>query len=149
MRLNKDQYTTRTSSILTGGEIEELHSIKNFPVFIGSTSDKISTDLFHDLTFDICKETGLIQLRDLIDSDIIYGKFHSEAIGEVWNKHYDMFIELLSKYKNNNDILEIGGSDSRLATKFLEKNNDVKSWIIIEPSMNKTSSNPKIKYILT
>lgn len=136
---------TRNKSIFAfNGEVEELSSIKKFPVFIGATDDPIETDIFIDLTFDICKSTGMIQLRNLVDPSIVYSKFHSEAIGEVWEKHHILLAQLISKYSTNKNIFEIGGSDSRLALKCI---NNVESWTIMEPNLKTKIYNPKLKYI--
>lgn len=147
MKLNSEQYTRRLNSILTNGEIEEISSIKNFPVFIGVTDQNIELDLFHDLTFDICKDTGIIQLRDCIDQNIIYSEFHCEAIGDIWNTHHDKFSDIISKYSKNKNILEIGGSDSRIALKTLDKDNDIKKWTIIEPAIKYKIQNDRLFYI--
>ena len=107
IKLNKNQFVSRTKSVISGGDVEEISSIENFPVFIGSTTDDISSDMSHNLTFDICKETGMIQLRDVVSPDIIYPKFHSEAIGKVWSEHHESLSELILKYSDNKTILEI------------------------------------------
>jgi len=138
---------TRNKSIITNGKVEELYSIKKFPVFIGITKKDISTDIFYDLTFDICKETGMIQLRNLIDSDIIYAEFHSENIGEIWESHHNLLSEIISTHANNKKILEIGGSDSRLALKTININEKIKNWTIIEPILKGKIENKKIVYI--
>ena len=135
----------RERSILTGGIVEELSVIKDFPVFTGGTTNNKEDDLYHDLTFDICKQTGIIQLRNLIDPDILYSIFHSEALGDVWEEHHNLFSKLIIKYQDNNSILEIGGSDSRMAIRCLDETN-IKKWTIIDPNIRVESFNPKIKY---
>lgn len=147
IKLNKNQFVSRTKSVISGGDVEEISSIENFPVFIGSTTDDISSDMSHNLTFDICKETGMIQLRDVVSSDIIYPKFHSEAIGKVWSEHHEKLSELIVKYSNNKTILEIGGSDSRLATKTLDKNLNINKWLIVDPNLKFEVNHDKLVYI--
>lgn len=147
IKLNKNQYYTRLNSVIGDGEIEEISNIENFPVFIGSTTDDISSDISHNLTFDICKETGMIQLRDVVSPDIIYPKFHSEAIGKVWSEHHESLSELILKYSDNKTILEIGGSDSRLASKSLDKNVNIKKWLIVDPNLKSVINHDKLVYI--
>lgn len=148
MKLNKEQYSPRLTSVLTNGDIEELYSIKNFPIFIGTTDKKQELDLMHDMTFDICKKTGIIQLRDLIDPDIIYSKFHSEGVGQTWDLHRIEFSNIISKYLKNNDrVLEIGGSDGKLAQKILHKNEDINEIVIVEPNIKEPFQNHRIKHI--
>lgn len=146
MKLQETQYSTRATSVLTGGEIEHLHTIKDFPVFIGATSDDPAKDLFHDLTFDICKETGLIQLRHPINPSIVYSKYHCEAIGKVWLDHHDRFSDFLIGYCGGKNVLEIGGSDSRIAISSLNKNPQIKSWTLIEPTIKSRHSHDKLFY---
>jgi 2-polyprenyl-3-methyl-5-hydroxy-6-metoxy-1,4-benzoquinol methylase len=148
MRLTPEQYTPRINSILTNGEVEELYSIKNFPIFIGTTTENRESDLLHDMTFDICKKTGIIQLRDLIDPNIIYSKFHSEGVGKTWDLHRIEFSNIISQYLKNNDrVLEIGGSDGKLAQKLLHKNEDINEIVIVEPNIKEPFQNHRIKHI--
>jgi hypothetical protein len=146
-KLNKQQYYTRGISIITGGEVEEISNIDNFPVFIGSTNDDISNDMIHNLTFDICKDSGIIQLRDVVASDIIYPKFHSEALGKIWSEHHENLSKLIVRYSDNKTVLEIGGSDSRLAAKVLNKNTNIKKWLIVDPNLKNRINNDKLVYI--
>jgi len=132
------------SIIVFEGEVEELSSIKKFPVFIGSTDEPIENDVFSDLTFDICKTTGMIQLRNLVDPKLVYSKFHSEAIGKTWELHHESFSRLIRNYSKDKNVLEIGGSDSGLALKTLE---NIKSWAIIEPNLKFKYLDPKLSYI--
>ena len=124
---------------------EELSYIKNFPVFIGDTSQKKELDIFEDLIFDICKNTGMIQLRKNVDPKLVYSHFHSENIGEVWNQHHALLSEIIKKYSKNKKILEIGGSDSRLALMTL--NEDIKKWTIVDPIPKAKIINEKLEYI--
>jgi hypothetical protein len=126
------------------GEVEELSSIKKFPIFIGATDDPIETDMFADLTFDICKTTGMIQLRNLVDPNLVYSKFHSEAIGSTWDTHRKLLAETIKKYSDGKKILEIGGSDSKLALDCLE---NVETWTIIEPNIKFKYLDIKLKYV--
>ena len=137
----------REKSIITNDSLEELHSIKKFPVFIGATDEPIESDIFADLTFDICKDSGFIQLREPIDPKLVYSKFHSEAIGKTWEKHHSLFSELISVYSSKKRVLEIGGSDSRLALKTLSSNPLIKKWIVFEPNIKIKFDEPNIEYI--
>jgi len=146
-KLNKNQYYTRKESIITGGELEEISNIEDFPVFIGSTEQDISNDFSHNLTFDICKDTGLIQLRDVVNSEFIYPEYHSEAIGKTWQEHHEKLSEIIKKYSSEKTVLEIGGSDSRLATMALVENDSIKKWTIVDPNLKNRVKNDKIIYI--
>jgi hypothetical protein len=100
--------------------------------------------VFADLTFDICKDSGIIQLRNLVDPTIVYSKFHSEAVGNVWETHHEFLAKLISEYSEGKNVLELGGSDSRLAVKCLE---NVNKWTIMDPVLENKIDNPKLDYI--
>jgi hypothetical protein len=133
--------STRDKSLLTReNSLEHLYTIKDFPVFIGNTREPIENDLFFDMVLDICSDTGLIQLRNLIKPEIIYSKYHSEAIGTVWDNHHKEFSKMVFDTINNLsniNIFEIGGSNGKLAKLTLDLDTDksINSWNIIEPNI--------------
>lgn len=140
------EYEIRTKSLITNKEtLEHLYTLKQFPVFIGCTEKPQSEDVREDMIFDICTESGMIQLRNLLPLDVVYNQFHSEALGEVWKAHHKAFAEFIQKFEPN-IVLEIGGSSGVIAALVLEKNNSV-SWTNIEPNPPETMPNPNIKLI--
>ena len=125
---------TRNSSIIDNRyNVQFLHSFKDFPVFIGATDAPYSTDLFADMTWDICETTGCIQLRNPLDPEIIYSGYHSEALGSVWHNHHQQFKQFCGKYIGPS-IVEIGGSNGRLAYELLNEYSDIEEYTIIEPN---------------
>lgn len=112
--------------------LEPLYSLKKFPVFIGCTEQKQADDLFADMDFDICTKTGLIQLRKLLPLDLIYGQYHSEAVGGIWKKHHQEFAQFVSEFSLRK-VLEIGGSNAVVAHNYLELVPEA-DWVIVEPS---------------
>lgn len=141
-------YTRRSKSIITQeSNLEKFIEFKDFPVFIGCTDKPQSEDLFADMSWDICKTSGCIQLSKLLPIDLIYSGYHSEALGGVWKKHHEMFTEFIVKNTSKN-ILEIGGSNGALAEMICENNSEIK-WTIIEPNpdKNKNFKNKNINLI--
>lgn len=141
----------REKSVITNlPNLEHLFTIKNHPIFIGHTIENKENDIYCDLIFDICKDTGIIQIRNLIDPDILYSKYHSEAIGGIWEKHHTLFSDLVSDYINKNNsksVVEIGGSNGVISNLILNKTNKVNEWIIIDPGKpNELSLNKIVKY---
>ena len=68
--------STRESCVITNSEeIETIFVLKDFPVFIGNTKQKIEDDLFSDMIFDISKECGVIQLKNTISPNLIYSQY--------------------------------------------------------------------------
>src|ERR1700733_3115202 len=86
----------RKASLFDGStELEPLATFKNIPVFIGCTDQPQEEDLVADLDFDICRNTGFIQVRNLLDPEIVYRGYHSEAVGELWDDHHKDFARYL------------------------------------------------------
>ncbi len=113
-------------------DMEHLHTFRDFPVYIGCTDEPFEKDVRADMIFDICRDTGVIQLRSLLPLDVVYGKYHSEAIGGIWEEHHSQFAELVAQ-SGCSHVLEVGGSNGAFAKEVLKRAPDV-SWTIVEPS---------------
>jgi 2-polyprenyl-3-methyl-5-hydroxy-6-metoxy-1,4-benzoquinol methylase len=136
----------RKNSIITGREsLEHLYELKSFPVFIGCTSRPIEEDIHADMTWMICKESGIIQLKNLLPLDLVYSAYHSEAIGPTWDKHHRLLAKFIGKYQNG-DVLEIGGADGALAKIYTSEKYSVTQWTIVEPNPS-FAGNDKITVI--
>lgn len=136
----------RSVSLVTGSDnLEHLATIKKFPVFIGATDAPKSEDIKSDMVWDICKDSGCIQLRQPINPNIIYSAYHSEAIGDTWTRHHKLFQQFAEKYVQP-DILEIGGSNGDMATSILNKFENIQDYTIIEPNPSCENSD-KLKVI--
>lgn len=137
-------YKSRIKSLLDDTlDVEHLAEIKNFPIFIGATDQPEGEDFYYDLTFDICKSSGCVQIRNLIDPNLIYSGYHSEALGAVWFEHHSMFSTFSQRYLGKK-ILEIGGSNGILANQILSKKSSIESYEIVEPNPSISAIN-KIK----
>lgn len=124
----------RQNSIITGQEsLDFLFELKSFPAFIGCTSMPKADDIFADMTWMICKSSGIIQLKNLLPLDLIYSEYHSEALGPTWQKHHVELSQFIKKYQTGN-ILEIGGSNGTLAKIYTSENKMDSPWTIIEPN---------------
>jgi hypothetical protein len=122
----------RKNSLLTGKtNLEHLITFKKFPVFMGCTLSDIKKDLKSDMIFEICKDTGIIQLKKLLPLNIVYQKNHNDGIGIIWQEHYKRFAQFVSNYKPRR-VLEIGGANSNIANNCLNINPNL-FWTIIEP----------------
>lgn len=142
-------FDLRKTNILTKKTtMEEVYTIKNFPVHMGCVDFDEKEDKFVDLTFDICKETGIIQVRQLIDPKWLYITPHNDAVGQTWK---NLFIDVVEKSKpyltDKLNYLEIGGGSGKLAKVFLDKIPEIKNYTIYEPNTLGDFSNPKIKLI--
>jgi len=138
-------YIIREKSILTRKDnLESLYVLKDFPVFMGCTDQPADYDLVADMDWQICRDTGIIQLAKLLPLKTVYLGQHNEGIGKVWIEHYLEFCKFLKKY-NPKRVLEIGGAHGLIAQKFLEMSPQME-WIIVEPNPT-FHGNEKIKVI--
>ncbi|MBU1203288.1 class I SAM-dependent methyltransferase [Patescibacteria group bacterium] len=127
-------YIIRDKSLLTGEKnLEHLYTLKNFPVFMGCVDTPADEDIKADMVWDICSDTGLIQLRKLIPLDILYLDQHNDGVGKVWQDHYRAFAKFLYKNNPGKNILEIGGAHDIIANNCLELDDKIK-WTIVEPN---------------
>ena len=127
----------RNNDVVLGGfDLEDLYTFKNFPVFMGCTEQATADDIFFDMEWKISKESGAIQLNPLLPLDIVYKAQHgSGTTGKSWDEHHTAFADFIFKY-NAKNVLEIGGLHGILATKYINKNSDVK-WTIVEPKIGR------------
>lgn len=126
-------YEDRNKSLITGKEkLKLLHEFKSFPVFIGCTEEDETSDLFADMQWMICEDSGMIQLGKLLPLDLIYSSYHSEAVGGIWKEHHLAFCQFLSKFYPKS-ILEIGGSNGFIAKNYVNSHSEA-MWTIVEPN---------------
>ena len=126
-------YIARDMSFLTGQKtMEPLYTLKNFPVFIGCTDKVQKDDLYADMEFSICRETGIIQLSKLLPPDLVYSDYHSEAVGGFWKQHFEKFSQFILD-QNPRSILEICGGNGELVTLLIQQNPHIK-FTVVEPT---------------
>ena len=127
------QQVIRDTAVVGGGKtLEPLFTLKNFPVFFGSTDAPEADDLVFDMEWGIDKETGVVQLLKLVPLDILYQSQHVDGCGPTWQKYYQDFAEYI-KAQNPKQVLEIGGGAGQLARIATETTPDLK-WTIVEPN---------------
>lgn len=145
----KISYQTRINCILSKQDnLVDLISLKKLPIFIGCTDKPKNEDLYFDMDWSVGAKSGLIQLKNLINPNIIYSDFHSEAVGQLWKKHNEEFSKFVIKYCDSR-VLEIGGGKNVLAN-LCVKNKKIKSWYNFELAKIKNSQieySSKVKYI--
>jgi hypothetical protein len=119
--------------VLGNNDLEDLHTFKDSPVFMGCTNDDKSTDILSDMSWKISKKSGMIQLNPLLPLEVIYGTDHgSGTTGKAWDEHHEAFAHFVNKYDLKN-VLEIGGSHGILAQKYFNIDGKAK-WTIVEPN---------------
>ena len=122
----------RTNSVIDeSNNLETLHTLKDFPVFMGCTDRPSHEDLVADQTWDVCRNTGVLQLKHLIPLDVLYQAQHAGAVGQIWMTHHQAFAEFLFKFQPTS-VLELGGAHGILSTKYMPL--DTIPWTILEPN---------------
>ena len=123
---------TRKKDVISNGDLEPLHSMKAFPVYIGCSQKDVKNDIRSDMNWFISKETGMIQLNPILPLDLVYQEAHgSGCVGDLWLLHHREFAKFIQK-QNPNSVLEIGGAHGLLSKEYKSKN--LIEWTIIEPN---------------
>lgn len=137
----------KLSLISNNANLEHLHTFKQVPISMGCTSKYQSEDILQDQIWDICKDTGIIQLRNPLPLKLVYAFPHNDGIGKVWEDHYQNFANFINKF-NVNKILEIGGGAGRLGKLYLDKSSSY-SWTMVEPNYSyQEVNNPNFTHIM-
>lgn len=128
----KIELIKRNKSVLIDDELEHLYTFENFPIFMGCTDKLLIDDIKVDMSWSICKKTGIIQLDNLIPMEILYFESHeSGCVGELWNSHHIYFSNFIQKF-NIDSVLEIGGSHGILSKEYYKTKKI--PWTILEPN---------------
>jgi hypothetical protein len=127
------QLIQRTVDVVTGSEdLEDLHTLYGFPVFMGSVEHSRSEDLTADMSWSISRTSGLIQLKNLLPLDVLYqAQTTTSAIGPTWMAHHKQFASFIQKYSPTS-VLELGGAHGILSVEF-QKLLDI-PWTVLEPN---------------
>ena len=94
-----EKYIERPMSVITGSALENIHNLKNFPLFFGCVDTPKEDDVFADMNWGIDPNSGAIQLTRLIPLDILYQEQHVDGTGPTWEKYYEDFSTYIKKKK--------------------------------------------------
>ena len=112
--------------------LEHLHTFKNVPASMACTSQEEVEDIFMNQTWDICKNTGLIQLRKLFPLELVYKFPHNDGVGAVWERHDEALSDFIESF-DIKTVFEIGSGGGRLGKLHLLKR-DTNHWTALEPN---------------
>ena len=127
-----NKYTDKKCSI-TDECLSLIRTLRNQPIFMGTTDNHPSSDRFLDQNWMISK-SGIVQLGDRVDLNELYKDGHNSGlIGSVWKQHHYEFSQFVCDY-NFNTVLEIGGGHGILNANVRQAliKSDL-DWTIIEP----------------
>jgi len=133
MTFKNNNVIVRKHSLLdSSSKLEHLHTFRNMPVSNGCTTKSKSDDIVMDQIWDICKNTGLVQLRELAPLDLVYKFPHNDGVGNTWENH-DMELCNFIDEMNLKKVFEIGAGSGRLGKLYLSKNT-TNHWTALEPN---------------
>ena len=137
-----EKFNTRINNLLTDeNTMEYLYTLKDFPVSLSCVPVDLNHNKTLDMIFEICKKTGIIQIKNAPALNDIYISPHNSSYGKVWYNLFEMFAQILFKYINKPvNILEIGGGALLLASKIL-KNNHINKYCVYEKNLTLKHSN--------
>ena len=126
------QLIERKVDVVTGSKnMEDLHSMADFPVFMGCVDHSKSEDIVAELTWQINRDSGFIQLKKLIPLAVLYQAQHAGAVGGIWMEHHRKFAQFLQK-QNPSSVLEVGGAHGILSKEYQQFGKI--PWLILEPN---------------
>lgn len=124
----------RDKSVISGkSNLEHLYTFKDFPIYMGCSDEPFENDICLDMKWAIDRDSGMIQLMDLVPLDILYSRQHMDSTGSTWSEYNDLLANFISK-EVDGDIIEIGGGSGKLALKVLEILKNTINYTIVEPN---------------
>jgi hypothetical protein len=123
----------RNKCCICDGNLDSIITFEKYPISFSMTDNE--NYKFEDLIFTECIKCKTIQIKNLIDLEILYDKPHNHnIIGKTWIEHFQEFSYMINKFKKYNDnVLEIGSPTDKI-----EKNIDnYLNWILMDPNSEK------------
>lgn len=133
--------------VLGKDDLELLYVFRQFPVYMGTTSQSIEQDIYADMKWGISESSGMIQLLELVPEEILYKESHNTSLGKVWQEHHIQFAEFIHEHTISNErVVEIGGGNGILNAIYTSNFGEM-PWSIIEPSNIQPVDGCKAHYI--
>lgn len=87
----------RNFDVITGkNDLRYLCTLKQFPVFLGCTSEPQKKDLTFDMNWYISAGSGCVQMNPVLPLELVYMNSHeSSSIGGVWRLHHQQFAKFI------------------------------------------------------
>ena len=130
----------RETCVFCGGvELNELIRLDGMPLFMGINNGV--ENLYADMTFIECKHCNTVQIKELINPEILYSNNHNiNVVGNIWSNHYTELIKFIGNSIKNKTVLEIGDPSCKISTKMSD---DADKWYIVEINPDKNIDIPK------
>lgn len=130
---------------------EFINGFDLFSTISMTTTETYNTNELFNLNFIGCKSCGCIQLKNLYDPHVIYNEPIQCIDGPLLIQHHDLFSQFIFDRVNNyNELLEIGGSYGKIATRIIDKYKAIGKYIkykIMEINIDNYPSLDSVEYI--
>ncbi len=121
----------RSTCVLSGVEdLERVAGFDAFPVFMGCTDRPEAEDILRPMQWWQSAGTGMLQLRPLLDLDLVYLAAHNAMVGETWDAHHAALADLIEAEAPRR-VFELAGADGALAHKVFDRVPDCR-WTCID-----------------
>ena len=109
------ELVSRSKNVISQSkDLEVLHSVNSFPIFMGCVEHDESKDLHADISWAISPNNGILQLISLIPLNILSQSQHAGAVGGLWTEHHQIFANFIQSQAPRS-VLEIGGAHGILS----------------------------------
>jgi predicted SAM-dependent methyltransferase len=124
--------SNRSKCVICSGELSEIFCLKNMPVYMGHNIGK--EEIFSDMTFLKCESCGTVQIKEILNPDLVYMTNHNKSIiGNIWKNHFEKLTEFIKPYIENKKILEVGDPSFKVSSSL---SNSSEKWFIVEPNFD-------------
>ena len=99
-------------------KFSKIFTIRKFPIYMGVVNKNKRFE-FKQLTFNINKSSGSVQIHPTVSLKKLYFKPHgSGTVGMTWKNHHSSFFKFLNKdFKHF--VIEIGGGHNSVSESIL------------------------------
>lgn len=123
----------REKCILCNGRDLSTLFTNHMPVFMGVNLHK-TEEFYNPMSFTTCNTCGEVQIRELLDLDVLYQNNHNiNIVGNTWRQHYIELANFIADNVKDRVILEISDPSAKVA----KLSKGYKRWYIVEPNPEK------------
>ena len=136
----------RSECVSCSGLLRDIHCVRDFPVYMGTTSQNEIKDLKVDMIFSECVKCGCIQMRNLIPLKVLYKDNHAAgSVGKTWMNHHENFANFALKHASGH-VVEVGGAHLILAN-LIQESADIDSITVYDTNITGKSASKKVQTV--
>jgi hypothetical protein len=105
---------SRTQCVICSGPLDSLYTIPSTPITCSPSQKSFENDVYVDVDVQTCEHCGCVQIKDLIDPEILYASVHNGTEeSRVWKEHHREFARFLLS-EPVSSCMEVGGGTGAL-----------------------------------